>query len=55
MKVEAGTGLGGPGLEPLGPVKQTGAVASSGELGCGHPEGKAGVEGACGDVRAVWE
>lgn len=44
VKVEAGSGLGGPEMEPVGAGEQTGVAACSGQLGCGHPEGKDGVE-----------
>lgn len=44
MKVEAGVGLGGPGLEPLGAGEQTGVAACTGQLGCRQPEGKEGVD-----------
>lgn len=44
LKVEAGTGLRGPGMEPVGAAEQTGVAACRGELGCGHPVGKVGAE-----------
>lgn len=50
MKVEAGAGLRGPGMEPVGAGEQTGVAAGIGQLGCGQPEGKDGVERAREDV-----
>lgn len=44
VKVDAGVGLGGPETEPVGPAEQTGVAACKGELGCGQPDGKEGVE-----------
>lgn len=51
LKVEAGTGLGGPGLEPVGAGEQTGVAACSGQLGRGRPEGNGAVERTVGGVR----
>ncbi len=63
-KVEAGAGLWGPGMEPVGAGGQTGVTACSGKLECGQPEGKDGVgmlgEGVCvewggqGGCRDAW-
>ena len=40
VKVEAGAGLRGPGMEPVGAGGQTGVAVGAGQLGCGQPEGK---------------
>lgn len=50
MKVEAGAGLRGPGRELVGAGEQTGVAAGGGQLGCGQPEGKEGVERTGEDV-----
>lgn len=50
MKVEAGARLWGPGMEPVGAGGQTGVAVGAGQLGCGQPEGKEGVERTEGDV-----
>lgn len=50
VKVEAGVGLRGPGMEPLGARERIGVAACTGQLACGQPEGKAEVEGKGKDV-----
>lgn len=50
MKVEAGTGLEGSGLEQVRVGEQSGVAAGMGELGCGQLGGKGWVERAEGEV-----
>lgn len=54
MTVEAGIGLRGPGLEPVRAGEQTGMAARTGQLGCGQPEDKEGVERGEQNVCLEW-
>lgn len=54
MKVEAGVGLRGPVLEPVGAGEQTGAAVRTGQLGCGKPAAKEDVERGQEGCRDDW-